>query len=119
MDQGWRWAPPLRAHFDAAIEEGRAFWWRAGRGLVITTEDSDDEGTKQLYLQLAAASLPDLAGCLEDSRRLAGALGYAKIGWSAPSHPDLLTALEQAGFQRDWDASLYIFARKHPLEGQL
>jgi hypothetical protein len=40
-------------------------------------------------------------------RRLAGVLDYAHAAWLAP----LFLALAGAGFEREWDDSLYLFEK--------
>jgi len=60
-----------------------------------------------------ASSMHDFLFSFND---LASSQGYSKISWIAPLHPDLLPTLEKAGYARDWDDSLYIFARVHPKE---
>lgn len=50
---------------------------------------------------------------LQDYRKFAGQLGFLQAGWIAPLQPEIEFKLQQAGFQRDWDASLYLFEKKH------
>ena len=113
MEDGWRWAPPAAATFGAPAREGRAWWWRGRQGLIVQHLDADDERPELgdfLVLQVAACQpelLPDL---LSAWRGLAGSQGRLLASWMAGLHPELLTLLEKAGFQRDWDESLYIFA---------
>lgn len=121
MDLGWQWARPRSAHLVQAVREGIAWWWRpelsgdqtpAAAGVVIAGEDFDGDRTR-LYLHLVACSLENITTCLEDFRRFVAELGYEKVAWMAPLHPGLLPALAAAGFERDWDASLYIYEKQH------
>lgn len=121
MDLGWEWARPLPTHLAKAVHENMAWWWQPevsgthaspGAGLIIAEEDKEGEQTR-LYLHLVACEVDELAPCLKDFRGLAADLGYEQVGWMAPLHPDLLPALAAAGFERDWDASIYIYEKKH------
>jgi len=116
MDLGWEWCRPDAARLAAATQEGRAWWWQsaesAARLLLVTGLDDDENGIF-LVLQLVAGAPGELPACLGDYRRLTARLGYPKAAWVAPCQPAILAALEQAGFQRDWDNNLYIFEKGH------
>jgi len=111
MDLGWSWARPSRALLEEAAGENRAWWWGPGReGMLVAREDTDDGGT-YLSLQLLACPLADLVDCLSDFRRLGSALGFAQVSWLAPLRPDILKALDAAGYQRSWDASAFLYEK--------
>jgi GNAT superfamily N-acetyltransferase len=115
MDLGWRSAPPRLEYIQQAVGEGRAFWWRSRDGLLLFFEDEEgwDEGAlRNSVAQLLACSLEDLPALLSDYRRLAAKLGFAKANWMAPLRQQVQEALEAAGFTRDWDASMWVFAKK-------
>jgi GNAT superfamily N-acetyltransferase len=120
MDLGWQWARPLPNHLAGAVKEGMAWWWRpemAGdqaspaAGLLVAGEDQEGEQTRP-YLHLVACPPEAMASCLKDFRRFAAELGYEQVAWMAPLHPDLQPALLAAGFERDWDASIYIYEKQ-------
>jgi len=111
MELDWRWAPPQEAYITQIIGNQKAWWWREGKGLLALREDQDPGKAPTPLIQLLACSMEDIVECLLDYRCLAAALGYQRAGWFAPLHPDLLPALSHAGFQRDWDASMYIYSR--------
>jgi hypothetical protein len=115
MDLGWQWASPSVAAVEEAIERGQAWWWRDRRALLLANED-DEDGGESVYLriQLLACPAEDLGACLAEIRALAGELGYAQAAWTAPLHPLLAAPLESAAFHREWDASLYLYAKAHP-----
>jgi hypothetical protein len=113
---GWQWVALSAEWIAAAVRRRQAWWWRGDQGeprgvLLIQVDDDEDEADK-LRIQLLACPLEGLAACLEDYRRLAGSLGYPRVSWMAPLEPALEPALLEAGFQRDWDDSLFIFEKK-------
>jgi len=55
-----------------------------------------------------------LGECLSDFRKLAFALGYKHAAWMTPLNPEIFPILEQAGYQRDWEEALFVFAKDHP-----
>jgi GNAT superfamily N-acetyltransferase len=115
MDLGWEWCAPVADRLADTAHQGMAFWWREERGLVLSRQDQDDEsGEPVLSLQTLACQVEDLPALLSDCRRLAKRLGYPSVEWHAPLHPAAMNALEAAGFERGWDASVYIYAREHP-----
>jgi GNAT superfamily N-acetyltransferase len=114
IDLGWEWCAPAAELLEATIRRGKAFWWRDEGGLLLTREDQDDaSGETLLSIQALACQFEDLPALLSDSRRLAKMLGYASIEWHAPLKPAAENALEGAGFERGWNASVYIYAREH------
>lgn len=114
MDLYWRWAAPAEAYLIPEVERRRAWWWRERRGLLVVGEDEDREGAAFANIMLMACPLEELPACLEDYRRLSAGLGYSKAGWLAPLHPVLSSGLEAAGFERDWEKSLYLYEKTSP-----
>jgi GNAT superfamily N-acetyltransferase len=114
MDLSWRWASPSQPFLAEAAGQGKAWWWRDRQGLLVLTEGDEDGQTFPL-IELLACAEADILVLLEDYRRLARSLGYAKANWGAPLHPSLLPLLEAAGFRREWDAAIFIYAKKHPV----
>jgi ribosomal protein S18 acetylase RimI-like enzyme len=111
INLGWVYAYPQLKHIQEAIHEGHAWWWKSGRGFISIWED-EDEGEKQPGIELIACDLKDLTDLLTDYRQLMGELGYSSPGWVAPNHPEVLSSLEKAGFERSWDISLYVYELK-------
>jgi GNAT superfamily N-acetyltransferase len=115
IDLGWEWCAPVSELLADTASQGEAFWWRGERGLVLLRQDQDDEsGDTLLNIQSLACQVEDLATLLQACRSLAKAQDYPSIEWRSPLQPAALTALESAGFERGWDASVYIYAREHP-----
>ena len=115
MDLSWRWASPSQAFLAEAAGKGKAWWWGDRQGLLVLTEDSDDDGKVYPMVELLACSNAAVPALLEDYRRLAALQGFEQARWAAPLHPGLLPLLEAAGFRREWDAAIFIYAKKHPV----
>jgi GNAT superfamily N-acetyltransferase len=115
IDLGWEWCTPTIDHLMERARWGEAFWWREQRGIIIIRHDEDDENEGSLLsVQTLACQIEDLPALLYDSHFLAMQFGYPTIEWRAPLQGTALTALEKAGFERGWDASVYIYTREHP-----
>jgi len=108
INLGWVYADPQLKHIDEAIEEGHAWWWRDGMGFLSIWEDEDDE-ERAPGIQLVACPLAELGELMMDFRRLMGEKGYKTAGWTAPNCPEVIPMLEERGFERSWDVSLYIY----------
>jgi GNAT superfamily N-acetyltransferase len=115
MDLSWRWASPSQAFLAEAAGQGKAWWWRDRQGLLLLTEDTDDDERVFPIVELLACSKADTQAVLEDYRRLAAAQGFERARWGAPLNPNLLPLLEAAGFRREWDAAVFIYAKRHPV----
>ncbi len=114
IDEGWQWAE-LSAHWlTRAARAGHAWWWRHTNhadGLILLRTGDEDE-SEALFIRYLLCSLGDMAACLRELRHLAASLGYRELRWIAPLSPELITALEEAGFQRDWDETLHLYQKK-------
>jgi GNAT superfamily N-acetyltransferase len=109
MDLGWQWASPALPF----LENARwVYWWRDRQGVVVLGEEREEEQLP--FIQLLACPVEAIEDCLLDLRGLAASLNYPSVAWAAALQSDLAPILEKAGFQRDWDKSLYIFEKKHP-----
>jgi len=113
VDLGWEWLPLREDILAAAIREERVWSWRNGAGLLAAFTDEENEQTRALRLHFAACRLKALAGLLADLRLLAGGLGYQRAGWMASLHPGITAALGSAGYQREWDAEMYLYEKVH------
>jgi GNAT superfamily N-acetyltransferase len=111
MDLGWQWAPPREVYLARMIEDRKAWWWQERRGLLALDEEKGSKNEPASMIMLLACSREDVVDLLSDYRRLAASLGYQRAAWMAPLHPDLLPALQTASFERDWDASIFIYSR--------
>ena len=108
VNLGWVYANPQLKHIQEAAKEKHAWWWKNGRGFISIWEDEDD-GDREPGIEFIACNLNDLTEILIGYRQLMGELGYASPGWVAPNHPEVLSSLGEAGFERSWDMSLYIY----------
>ena len=113
----WNWTfyritQPLLSERLAA---GLVYGWlpegaKALGGVVVLNpaQPSDDAppALKIGYLDVPDATLTEAA---RDIRRLAGALGRARVRIKPPKTK--LAALEKAGFLREWDAEVWLYAR--------
>ena len=116
MDLGWEWATPQQEALQEAAGRGQLLWWRAPEEGLLSLRNDDDPGeAPQLMIQLLICDPPRLGDCLLDIRKMASGDRYSRVGWIAPLQPQVLAALNEAGFERDWDASLYIYAKQHPV----
>lgn len=107
----WRWARPHQAVLARFIRKGHAWWWNGRRGWVGTyiEDDLDDIPGLALTASTIACQASDLPALLLDLRRLAAPQGRA--GWLTPLNPEPPTALLEAGYERSWDISVYIFRK--------
>jgi len=116
MDLGWQWAGLSGQLLTEAAERGQAWWWEHpvyGLGLLVGRDDFY-EG-KVLYIQSIFCDQEAMLSCLQDTCSLAAASGYEKVGWIAPLRPELAPILDQASFIRDWDESILIYEKEHPV----
>ena len=107
---GWEWVRPSFDLLAEAVGNRQAWWWRDHRGLLAFMPDEEDTQTVMPFIQHIACPLEDLSTCLMDYRRLAGHLGYTQAAWEPNLVPPLVSAVEEAGFQRTWDNSTYLYA---------
>lgn len=116
MDLGWQWAEPSEQLFSEAVNRGQAWWWdHPILGLGLLTGRDDFYEASALYIQSLLCEQEAMVTCLQDVRRLGAAADYQKVGWIAPLLSDLVDTLDQAGFKRDWDESILIYEKSHPL----
>jgi GNAT superfamily N-acetyltransferase len=108
LDLGWRWARFDASHFQKVLVEKQIWWWGARQGVLgVWLDEEDDELRPQILMALCQIDLlPEL---LLDFRRLGAQIGKNMVGWTAPVHPKVEIALHQAGFERSWDHSIYIY----------
>ena len=113
IDLGWCYATPEAATLEFFLAQGRLYWWNGRRGLLAVWDDEED-GQTYTMVGAAGSAAGDLPGLLLDFRRLSAALGFPKAGFFAATHPDLLAALDSAGFHPEDDEILYLYEKRHP-----
>ena len=114
FDRGWDALQPTNGILTTIQQQGMAFWWRGGEGLLLAWDDDNEDG-KVLGLGLPACSLASLPGLLLDARRLAAQQGCVGVFWIAPLKPEILAAAEAAGYLRHREHSGYVYEKRHPL----
>jgi GNAT superfamily N-acetyltransferase len=112
MDLGWQWTAPDEGLILDAARSQAAWWWRGRRGLLVAWEDRESQ-LPRLLISIVACQVDDLVELLADYRKLAQNAGFSEAGWSAPLNQQLTSLLAQAGFSREWDGAVYVYARQH------
>ena len=113
MDLGWEWATPKADLLEEAVQSTQVMWWLGRKGLLITREDLEDDGST-LYIQFLVCEQKEMISCLRDFRWLASQKGLHEAKWIAPCQPDIEAIILKAGFERQWDNSLLLFEKEHP-----
>jgi len=113
FDRGWDALRPTEDILASIQQEGLAFWWRDGDGLLLGWDDENADG-KVLGLSLPACSMEVLPELLWDARRLAAQLGRVGVFWIAPLEPEILSAAEATGYQQHVEHSGYLYEKRHP-----
>ncbi|RPI26246.1 MAG: GNAT family N-acetyltransferase, partial [Chloroflexota bacterium] len=113
INLGWRWSPPTAAHLAEAISLKQAWWWRkqpeTSQGLLTIIEDDEDDDVKNAVVQTMACPVEKMVELLVDFRRLAKGMGYQQAAWLAPLNPLAVQIAAEAGFERGWDASVFLY----------
>jgi GNAT superfamily N-acetyltransferase len=112
MDTSWEWVSITQERVAEAARQGLVWRWQGGEGVLAARIDEEDAA---LVVSLLSCPLQDLPACLLDFRRLAKSLGFDRAGWYPPLGIGLEAMLESAGYQRVWDASVYLYEKHHPL----
>jgi GNAT superfamily N-acetyltransferase len=107
----WRWSEPQMKYLLKTIQEGRAWLWQGGAGVLTIVED-DEEDEKYPTPQMIGCSADDLVPLLLDYRRLVARLGYPYAGWIVSLHPELQPYLAKAGFERAWEKAIGLYERR-------
>jgi GNAT superfamily N-acetyltransferase len=110
----WRWAPLRECYVEKMVDKGKIFWWRGRQGVLAYLEGSHDNDEKYLTLQTFACQENALPEFIQDYRHLAGRLGFKEAVLAVQPMEAYQSVLEVAGFRRDWDELLYIYAKQHP-----
>ncbi len=115
MDTGWTWAEVRYERLEEAVQQGLAWWWVAEngerKGLLLLRAD-EEESEPQIQVEHIACEVADLSALLLSARVAAHNVGYAHLIWFALIHPLLQPVLEQSGFTRAWEDSLYLFEKR-------
>jgi GNAT superfamily N-acetyltransferase len=113
FDRGWDALQPTEDILTSIQQQGLAFWWRGGEGVLLAWDDENEAG-KVLGLGLPACSLESLPELLRDTRRLAAQQGRVGVFWIAPLEAEILSAAEMAGYRHHVEHSGYLYEKRHP-----
>lgn len=116
FDRGWDALQPTEDILAFIQQQGMAFWWRGGEGLLLAWDDDNEDG-KVLGLSLPACPLDSLPALLLDARRLAARQGRVGVFWIAPLAPETLSAADAASYRHHREHSGYLYEKRHPLAG--
>lgn len=114
VDLGWQWQEPEIEIFRASAAKSQAWWWH-GRGGLLSVWVDEEEDERILSLQLAVCPAENLAELLVDYRLLGGQLGYPEVRAMLPVDTAIVQTLEQAGYHRTWENSLFIYEKRIPV----
>ena len=114
FDRGWDALQPTDDILASIQQQGLAFWWRDGKGLLLAWDDDNEDG-KVLGIGLPVCALDTLPELLLDARRLAAQQGRVGVFWIAPLKPEILAAAEAAGYLHHREHSGYVYEKRHPL----
>lgn len=109
-DMGWQWQEPNFENLAASAARKQVWWWHDRAGLLAVLVDEDDD-ERTLSLQLAACPAEDLKDLLLDYRQLGAQLGYPEVRAMLPVDTPVVQVLEQAGYHRTWENSLFIYEK--------
>ncbi len=112
MDLGWQFAEPIMEYIDRFLQTNQIWWWKDKQGILVMVEKKDG-GDRWARIRMLASDVKELDLFLSDVLLFAGDNGYAGVTWLAPLIPQVVKKLSEAGFERDWDASLLIFEKSH------
>jgi GNAT superfamily N-acetyltransferase len=110
LELDWEYALVHETFLIKGIERGMAWWWRGREGALLAYESTDDDRPTLPFITALACQTGDMSALLADFRRQARRLGYAGIGWVAPLRPEILRLLDEHGFERRWEHSIFVYA---------
>jgi GNAT superfamily N-acetyltransferase len=114
MDMGWQWQEPDAVGLMKNEDGAQVYWWHNKEGLLATWMDEEND-EKTFSLKLAACPAEDLSALLMDFRRVGGKHGVPEVRAMLPINTDIGKVLEEAGFHRTWDKSLFIYEKYVPV----
>ena len=114
----WDWTFYLlddtRLH--ARLRDGLVYGWSPDDHLagVVILNPAQDRWPGEPTLKIAALDAPadTLSAVAQDVRRLATALDRVHVRFKALDHPDVIAPLERAGFVREWEGDIWLYARE-------
>lgn len=114
LDLGWCYATAETFTLEFFLARQRLYWWNGRRGLLAVWDDEED-GETFTMVGAAGCAAGDLPALLLDFRRLSARLGFRKAGFYAGARPELVAALESAGFRVEETFDIMaLFEKRHP-----
>jgi ribosomal protein S18 acetylase RimI-like enzyme len=115
----WDWSYYLltRERLADHLADGRVYGWphegdyAALGGVVLLNPADKTRWPGEPTLKIAYFDADDLTAAARDVRRLAAALERVRVQIKAFDQPDRIAALEQSGYEREWDGAAWLYAR--------
>ncbi len=115
----WDWSYYLltRERLAGHLTAGLVYGWphegdyAALGGMVLVNPADKTRWPGEPTLKIAYFDAGDLAAAAHDLRRLAAALDRVRVRIKAFDQPDRIAALEQSGYEREWDGEAWLYAR--------
>ncbi len=80
-------------------------------GVLILSPADQTRWPDDPTLRVALLDAADRVGAARDVRRLAAQLGRVRVRTRVLNRPEWVAALDQAGYFREWDAEIWLYAR--------
>ncbi len=117
IEYDWSFYFLTDARLAERLQAGLVYGWpgegdQLGGVLIVNPLDNDRwPGGERLKLAYCDVPASDLAACYRAARRLAAALGRGGVRIKAYKDPVRIQALEQAGYEREWEGETWLYAR--------
>jgi GNAT superfamily N-acetyltransferase len=80
-------------------------------GVALVNPADNTRWPGEPTLKIGYFNADDVTAAARDLRRLATALGRVHVRIKAFDRPDRIAALEEAGYEREWDGAVWLYAR--------
>jgi len=123
LEWDWSYYRLTDARLHEYLAAGLVYGWRAAAGaltgLVITNSTDKDRWPGEPVFKIAYLDAPvaELSAMARDVRRLAAQIERSRVKIKAFKDAAWLAALETAGYVREWEGEVLLFARDVVLTG--
>jgi ribosomal protein S18 acetylase RimI-like enzyme len=113
----WSYYRLTRERLAEHLADGRVYGWphegdyAALGGVALVNPVDKTRWPGEPTLKIAYFDADDLPAATRDMRRLAAALKRARVRITAFDQPDRIAALEQSGYECEWDNAMWLYAR--------